>query len=120
MVVGGNLNSPINLFILFAKALIEQRFPSDPFLRRTVGNENVARHVANDGFILHPCELGCGLFQIRGQITRSLITDTWNHARYFLDVDRLLLIRLYPSFLAALRVFFRSRSDIALELLDAF
>ena len=35
MVVGGNLNSPLNLFISFAKALMEQGFPSDLFWRRT-------------------------------------------------------------------------------------
>jgi hypothetical protein len=34
MVVGGNLNSPLNLFISFAKALMEQGFPSDPFLAK--------------------------------------------------------------------------------------
>ena len=32
MVVGGNLNSPLNLFISYAKALMEQGFPSDLFL----------------------------------------------------------------------------------------
>ena len=31
MVVVGNLNSPLNLFISFAKALMEQGFPSDLF-----------------------------------------------------------------------------------------
>ena len=34
MVVGGNLNSPLNLFISFAKALMEQGFPSDLFLAK--------------------------------------------------------------------------------------
>jgi hypothetical protein len=34
MVVGGNLHSPLNLFISFAKALMEQGFPSDPFLAK--------------------------------------------------------------------------------------
>src|SRR5262249_51792446 len=34
MVVGGNLNSPLNLFISFVKALMEQGFPSDPFLAK--------------------------------------------------------------------------------------
>jgi hypothetical protein len=34
MVVGGNLNSPLNLFISFAKALMEQGFSSDPFLAK--------------------------------------------------------------------------------------
>ena len=33
MVVVGNLNSPLNLFS-FAKALMEQGFPSDPFLAK--------------------------------------------------------------------------------------
>src|SRR5262245_48446496 len=37
MVVGGNLNSPLNLFISFAKALMEQGFPSDPFLAKEHG-----------------------------------------------------------------------------------
>ena len=32
IVVVGNLNSPLNLFISFAKALMEQGFPSDLFL----------------------------------------------------------------------------------------
>jgi hypothetical protein len=31
MALGGNLNSLLNLFILFAKTLTEQGFPSDPF-----------------------------------------------------------------------------------------
>jgi hypothetical protein len=34
VVVGGNFNSPLNLFISFAKALMEQGFPSDPFLAK--------------------------------------------------------------------------------------
>src|SRR5215472_15250093 len=34
MVFCGNLNSPLNLFISFAKALMEQGFPSDPFLAK--------------------------------------------------------------------------------------
>src|SRR6516225_7415068 len=34
MVVGGNLKSPLNLFISFAKALMEQGFPPDPFLAK--------------------------------------------------------------------------------------
>ena len=34
MVVSGNLNSPLNLFISFGKALTEQGFPSDPFLAK--------------------------------------------------------------------------------------
>jgi len=34
MVVGGNLNSPLNLFISFAKALMEQGFRSDLFLAK--------------------------------------------------------------------------------------
>ena len=34
MVVGGNLNWPLNLFILFAKALMEQGFRSDLFLAK--------------------------------------------------------------------------------------
>ena len=34
MVVGCNLNSPLNLFISFAKALMEQGFLSDPFLAK--------------------------------------------------------------------------------------
>ena len=38
MVVGGNLNSPLNLFISFAKALMEQGFPSDPFLAKDKSN----------------------------------------------------------------------------------
>jgi hypothetical protein len=38
MVVVGNLNSPLNLFISFAKALMEQGFPSDLFL----GKDNAA------------------------------------------------------------------------------
>ena len=39
MVVGGNIDSPLNLFISFAKALMEQGFPSDLFLAKdTVGS----------------------------------------------------------------------------------
>ena len=34
IVVGGNLNSPLNLFISFAKALMEQGFRSDLFLAK--------------------------------------------------------------------------------------
>ena len=34
MVVGGNLNSPLNLFISFAKALMEQGFRSDLFFAK--------------------------------------------------------------------------------------
>ena len=34
MVVGGNLNSPLNLFISFAKALMEQGCRSDLFLAK--------------------------------------------------------------------------------------
>ena len=34
MVVVGNLNSPLKLFISFAKALMEQGFPSDLFLAK--------------------------------------------------------------------------------------
>jgi hypothetical protein len=34
MVVGGNLNAPLNLFISFAKALMEQGFRSDLLLTK--------------------------------------------------------------------------------------
>jgi len=34
MVVGGNLNSTLNLFISFAKALMKQGFRSDLFLTK--------------------------------------------------------------------------------------
>jgi len=34
IVVGGNLNSPLNLFISFAKAQMEQGFRSDLFLAK--------------------------------------------------------------------------------------
>jgi len=34
MVVSGNLNSPLNLFISFGKALMDQGFSSDPFLAK--------------------------------------------------------------------------------------
>src|SRR5215471_487106 len=38
IVVGGNLNSPLNLFISFAKALMEQGFRSDLFLAKDSSN----------------------------------------------------------------------------------
>jgi hypothetical protein len=41
IVVGGNLNSPLNLFISFANALMEQGFRSDLFWRRT-GSDRAA------------------------------------------------------------------------------
>jgi len=44
MVVGGNLNSPLNLFISFAKALMEQGFRSDLFLAKdSVGGNRRSR-----------------------------------------------------------------------------
>ena len=53
MVVGGNLNSPLKLFISFAKALMEQGFPSDPFLAKDnpcfaiTSRDDPARFVVN-------------------------------------------------------------------------
>jgi hypothetical protein len=40
IVVGGNLNSPLNLFISFAKALMEQGFRSDLFLAKDSHSEH--------------------------------------------------------------------------------
>src|SRR5262249_23184650 len=50
MVVGGNLNSPLNLLISFAKALMEQGFSLDPFWRRT-GPRRRVDHRAATGHI---------------------------------------------------------------------
>src|SRR5215831_3058073 len=44
MVVGGNLNSPLNLFISFAKALMEQGFRSDLFLAKDRSETHVGHH----------------------------------------------------------------------------
>ena len=43
MVVGGNLNSPLNLFISFGKALMDQGFSSDPFLAKDGAEWNFLR-----------------------------------------------------------------------------
>src|SRR5215469_11648453 len=40
---GGNFNSPLNLFISFAKALMEQGFRSDLFLAKDIHDKDLSR-----------------------------------------------------------------------------
>ena len=47
MVVGGNLNSPLNLFISFAKALMEHGFLSDLFLAKECVQQRLACSVGD-------------------------------------------------------------------------
>ena len=63
IVVGGNLNSPLNLFISFAKALMEQGFWSDLFLAKDSRIPSDHTRAANGRDRLNPTPSNSGCFR---------------------------------------------------------